>query len=189
MRTLNVARGEIRVYETSQELASEAAKEFARLADQYVVSLGRFTAALSGGSTPRAMFSLLAEESFSKSVSWRRSTSFGAMSEPCHPLIRAATTGWLWKLCYQRRRCRLRTSFGFQPSSTITSARRANTRKQSGSFSWEEGLRGPLRSVPGRDSIWCFWGWDQTGTRPPCFLTPRAESFGSDRDGETTFRS
>ncbi len=38
-----MARGEIRVYENSQELALEAAKEFARLADQYVVSLGRFT--------------------------------------------------------------------------------------------------------------------------------------------------
>ena len=65
-----MARGEIRVYENAQELALEAAKEFARLADQYVVSLGRFTAALSGGSTPRAMFSLLAEEPFNKSVPW-----------------------------------------------------------------------------------------------------------------------
>jgi 6-phosphogluconolactonase len=70
MRTLSVARGEIRVYGNSQELALEAAKDFARLADQYVVGLGRFTAVLSGGSTPRAMFSLLAEEPFSRSVPW-----------------------------------------------------------------------------------------------------------------------
>jgi len=70
MRTLSVSRGEIRVYENARELAFEAAKDFARLADQYVVGLGRFTVVLSGGSTPRAMFSLLAEEPFSKSVPW-----------------------------------------------------------------------------------------------------------------------
>ena len=70
MRTLSMTRGEVRVYENSQELALEAAKDFARLADQYVVGLGRFTAVLSGGSTPRALFSLLAEEPFSKSVPW-----------------------------------------------------------------------------------------------------------------------
>jgi 6-phosphogluconolactonase len=70
MRILRVARGEIRVCEDSRELALEAAKDFARLADQYVVGLGRFTAVLSGGSTPRAMFSLLAEEPFIKTVPW-----------------------------------------------------------------------------------------------------------------------
>ena len=70
MRTLSATRGEIRVYGNSQELALEAAKDFARLADQYVVGLGRFTAVLSGGSTPRAMFSLLTEQPFSKSVPW-----------------------------------------------------------------------------------------------------------------------
>jgi len=70
MRKLSRAQGEIRVYANGQELALEAAKEFARLADQYVVGLGRFTAVLSGGSTPRAMFSLLAEEPFSTSVPW-----------------------------------------------------------------------------------------------------------------------
>ena len=70
MRTLSRTQGEIRVYGNAQELALESAREFARLADQYVVGLGRFTAVLSGGSTPRAMFSLLAEEPFRTSVPW-----------------------------------------------------------------------------------------------------------------------
>lgn len=65
-----MTRGEIRVYGNSRDLALEAAKDFARLADQYVIGLGRFTVVLSGGSTPRAMFSLLADEPFSKSVPW-----------------------------------------------------------------------------------------------------------------------
>jgi 6-phosphogluconolactonase len=70
MRTLNRRGAEIRVYGDEQELALEAARYFARLADQYGVGAGRFTVALSGGSTPRTMFTLLAEEPFKTSVPW-----------------------------------------------------------------------------------------------------------------------
>src|SRR5262249_7391913 len=52
------------------ELALKAARRFARLADQYVIGSGRFTVALSGGSTPKAMFSVLASEPFLNTVPW-----------------------------------------------------------------------------------------------------------------------
>src|SRR4029453_8878268 len=62
--------GQVRIYRDPQELALKAARFFARLADQYVVGCGRFTVALSGGSTPKAMLSLLAADPLADTVPW-----------------------------------------------------------------------------------------------------------------------
>jgi 6-phosphogluconolactonase len=51
---------EIRVLKNSQELFSAAAAEFAAQASAAVRAGGRFTVALSGGSTPRSLYALLA---------------------------------------------------------------------------------------------------------------------------------
>ncbi len=67
---LKTPRANVSIYRDAEELALKAARRFARLADQYVVGCGRFTVALSGGSTPRAMFSLLAEHPFADTVPW-----------------------------------------------------------------------------------------------------------------------
>jgi 6-phosphogluconolactonase len=67
---LKVSESQVRIYRDPDELALKAARRFARLADQYVVGCGRFTAALSGGSTPRAMLSLLAGAPFHETVPW-----------------------------------------------------------------------------------------------------------------------
>src|SRR5205085_4084054 len=69
-KMLNRSDAQVRVYRDAGEVALKAARHFARLADQYVVGSGRFTVALSGGSTPRAMFSLLAEAPFADTVPW-----------------------------------------------------------------------------------------------------------------------
>src|SRR5262245_35490380 len=61
---------QIRIYRDSNELALKAARLFARLADQYVVGCGRFSVALSGGSTPKAMFALLAASPFRETIPW-----------------------------------------------------------------------------------------------------------------------
>jgi 6-phosphogluconolactonase len=68
--TITTPRATVRVYRDPEELALKAARRFARLADQYVVGCGRFTVALSGGSTPRAMFSLLSAHPFADTVPW-----------------------------------------------------------------------------------------------------------------------
>ena len=60
----------LRIYKDPAELALKAARHFSRLADQYVLGNGRFTVALAGGSTPRAMYSLLAEEPFLDTLPW-----------------------------------------------------------------------------------------------------------------------
>jgi len=69
-KLLNKPEAQIRIYRDQEELALKAARHFARLADQYVLGCGRFTVALSGGSTPRAMFSLLSADPFIDTVPW-----------------------------------------------------------------------------------------------------------------------
>jgi 6-phosphogluconolactonase len=51
---------EIRVLNTPHELFAAAAAEFVGVAEQAIHNTGRFTVALSGGSTPRNLYSLLA---------------------------------------------------------------------------------------------------------------------------------
>lgn len=69
-RMLQKSHAQVRIYSGPEELALKAARLFARLADQYVLGCGRFTVALSGGSTPKAMFSILATEPFLDTVPW-----------------------------------------------------------------------------------------------------------------------
>jgi 6-phosphogluconolactonase len=83
---IKTPRGNMSIYRDAEELALKAARRFARLADQYVVGCGRFTVALSGGSTPRAMFSLLAEHPFADTVPWS-SIYFFWGDERCVPPV------------------------------------------------------------------------------------------------------
>lgn len=69
-KILQEPHAQVRVYRDADEVALKAARRFARLADQYVVGCGRFTVALSGGSTPRAMNCLLAAPPFFDTVPW-----------------------------------------------------------------------------------------------------------------------
>jgi 6-phosphogluconolactonase len=78
------SNAQVRVYSDPGELALKAARRFARLADQYVIGCGRFTVALSGGSTPKAMFSVLAADPFLDTIPWS-STYFFWGDERCVP--------------------------------------------------------------------------------------------------------
>lgn len=62
---------EIRVLTTPQELFAAAAEEVARLVSDAVAQRGRFTIALSGGSTPKSLYNLLATNARS-SLLWDR---------------------------------------------------------------------------------------------------------------------
>jgi 6-phosphogluconolactonase len=62
---------EIVVLPDSDTLAHEAAQRFAELAVEAVDSRGRFSVALSGGSTPRALYRLLAEEPYRGQIPWK----------------------------------------------------------------------------------------------------------------------
>jgi 6-phosphogluconolactonase len=61
---------EVLIFADAAELAREAARRFAGLAEAFTNDAGRFTVALSGGSTPKAMFQILAEKPFADSLPW-----------------------------------------------------------------------------------------------------------------------
>ena len=54
----------------SVELNQRAAEDFVHLAEQAVSAAGRFTAALSGGSTPKGLYSLLAAPGYKERIAW-----------------------------------------------------------------------------------------------------------------------
>ena len=68
----------------AEELNRRAAEQFVRLATESVAASGRFTVALSGGSTPRALYSLLAGETFQPLVPWSKVYFFWG-DERCVP--------------------------------------------------------------------------------------------------------
>lgn len=72
------------IYESPQELAWAAALRFASLAEQFIAEHGKFTVVLSGGSTPKAMLSLLAGKPFADSLPWK-SIYFFWGDERCVP--------------------------------------------------------------------------------------------------------
>jgi 6-phosphogluconolactonase len=84
MRTLHLSSYEILVYADVAELAREAARRFAELTNHFASSAGRFTVALSGGSTPKAMFQILAEKPYADGLPWH-SIYFFWGDERCVP--------------------------------------------------------------------------------------------------------
>lgn len=61
---------EVRVFEDLTELTRAAAEEVARAAERAVAERGRFTLALSGGSTPRPLYRLLASDPYRERLPW-----------------------------------------------------------------------------------------------------------------------
>jgi 6-phosphogluconolactonase len=55
-----------------RELSREAAASFQRLAAESIAAAGRFSVALSGGSTPGALYRLLSEPPFREAIAWPR---------------------------------------------------------------------------------------------------------------------
>lgn len=76
--------GELIVCSDSDQLSRRAAKLFLKLATEFVAAADRFTVALSGGSTPKALYSLLASETFQRLVPWPKVHFFWG-DERCVP--------------------------------------------------------------------------------------------------------
>ncbi|HSG81591.1 MAG TPA: 6-phosphogluconolactonase [Gemmatimonadota bacterium] len=64
------AEPRVRVFQDPDAVARAAANEFARLAAARAEAAGTFNVALSGGSTPRRLFTLLAGEPYAGQVPW-----------------------------------------------------------------------------------------------------------------------
>ncbi len=75
---------EIRIMSDAEEVAQEAAELFVWLGEQAIKSSGRFLVALSGGSTPKALYTKLAGPEFSARLEWSR-VRFVFGDERCVP--------------------------------------------------------------------------------------------------------
>ncbi|MBI1800923.1 MAG: 6-phosphogluconolactonase [Chloroflexi bacterium] len=74
----------VRVYPDAAALARAAAEQIAAIAGEAIATGGRFSIALSGGSTPRAVYTLLASAAFAGRVDWARAHLFFG-DERCVP--------------------------------------------------------------------------------------------------------
>jgi 6-phosphogluconolactonase len=63
---------EIVVLANPTEVAQEAARRFEAIAKEAIERQGRFTVALSGGSTPKVLYNLLAEEPCRTALDWKK---------------------------------------------------------------------------------------------------------------------
>lgn len=60
----------IATYSDTDTLSRDAAQYITRLANEAIVTHGRFTLALSGGNTPKKLYGLLAEEPYRSQIDW-----------------------------------------------------------------------------------------------------------------------
>src|SRR5687768_4014525 len=60
----------LRVFDTAEQVADAAARQFIELANSATTNRGRFAVALAGGNTPRRMYDLLAEDQLRNRVDW-----------------------------------------------------------------------------------------------------------------------
>jgi 6-phosphogluconolactonase len=74
----------IAIYPDTNTLSHEAARYIVRLAGEATVTRGRFTIALSGGSTPKALYGLLATEPYRGQIDWSSVEIFWS-DERCVP--------------------------------------------------------------------------------------------------------
>lgn len=63
---------------TADDLAREAASRFVDAANRAVAARGRFSVALSGGSTPRKLYTLLTQPPYRQSIDWSKVNLFFA---------------------------------------------------------------------------------------------------------------
>lgn len=94
----------IEIFEDLGQLTRRAAEVFVGASEQALANRGRFTVVLSGGSTPRSLYALLAEEArYRDRVSWRATHFFWGDERsvpPDHPdsNFRMASSAMLSKL-------------------------------------------------------------------------------------------
>lgn len=84
MKTLRAGKAHVEVWPSVRELINRAAELFAETARQAVAEHDSFAVALSGGSTPRALYELLAGEIYAPQIPWEEMLIFWG-DERCVP--------------------------------------------------------------------------------------------------------
>lgn len=71
-----MSKANVQIFANKVALAQAAAERFMLLAEAAVAARGRFCVALSGGSTPQAMFRLLSQPPFARRIPWEHAHVF-----------------------------------------------------------------------------------------------------------------
>jgi 6-phosphogluconolactonase/glucosamine-6-phosphate isomerase/deaminase len=87
------------IADTPQAVWQKAAELFALSAAHAIAARGRFTTALAGGTTPQALYELLAADKYRQIISWEKVFIFWGMSAASHPVMLTVTTGCLKTPC------------------------------------------------------------------------------------------
>jgi 6-phosphogluconolactonase len=90
-------RAEVEVFADPRSVARAAADEMVALAAQAVPAHGRFSVALSGGSTPKALYELLATEEYARRIDWANTHAFFG-DERCVPPTDPQSNGRMARL-------------------------------------------------------------------------------------------
>ena len=77
--------GTLSVFDTETALFDGAATKFVDLAKKAIADRGRFTVALSGGSTPRGLYARLTSEPYRNLVDWQKVEWFFGDERPVGP--------------------------------------------------------------------------------------------------------
>ena len=91
---------EIRVLADAAAIAKCAAKEFVEAARTAVRERNVFQVVLAGGSTPKALYDLLASDPALRSqIPWDKTQVFSATNATSVPIIQTAISAWPRKRC------------------------------------------------------------------------------------------
>ena len=95
----SMLKPEIKVLPDPAAVAAEAAERFVRAAEEAIALSDRFTVALSGGSTPKAMHQLLAAEPLRSGIDWAKVHVFFGDERCVPPDHPERTTAWRTRRC------------------------------------------------------------------------------------------
>lgn len=70
--TRSQLKPEIQVFANPKDLTQAAATEFVQQANRAIQTRGRFTISLSGGSTPKSLYALLATQPWRERIPWNQ---------------------------------------------------------------------------------------------------------------------
>lgn len=154
---------QVQIFADAAALSEAAAALFVTEAQTAVSNHQRFLVTLSGGTTPAAMFRLLATPPLANQVPWPMFTSFGATNGWCRPTTPAATMDRRTNCC-----CAM---FPF-PRKTSTAPRGSCPRRRRWRIirrSWRQWRKtavfSPVSTSPS-------WDWAATATRLRFFPAP-----------------
>ena len=145
-------------------LARAGAKLVQDVARQAVAERGVFTVALAGGSTPRALYDLLASPPWRDEIAWAAVQVYWG-DERCVGPDDAQSN-------YRMARETLLDKVPI-PAHNIHRMRGEEPHAEAAATAYEAELRSAFELSEGEFHIWtlCYWAWVQMGTLPHCFLT------------------